>query len=174
MPREVTTSMEEMFDVVARSDMVVGRASREEVHRDGLLHRSTHLLVFDSAGRVLLQKRSTSKDSFPGRWDSSVSGHVDSGEGYDECIVREASEEIGIDLTETPERLFKIDACEETSQEFTWVYRTTSDGPFTPNEEEVIEIRWFTRDEVSRLLDTENESLSPAFALVWRVLLAGL
>ena len=174
MPREVTTSMEEMFDVVDRSDMVVGRASREEVHRDGLLHRSTHLLVFDSAGRVLLQKRSTSKDSFPGRWDSSVSGHVDSGEGYDECIVREASEEIGIDLTETPERLFKIDACEETSQEFTWVYRTTSDGPFTPNEDEVIEIRWFTRDEVSRLLDTENESRSPAFALVWRVLLEGL
>ena len=73
-----------------------------------------------------------------------------------------------------PGRLFKVDAGEETSQEFTWVYRTTSDGPFTPNEEEVIEIRWFTRDEVSRLLDTENESLSPAFALVWRVLLEGL
>ena len=83
--------MEEMFDVVDSSDKVIGRASREEVHRKGLLHRSTHLLVFDESGRVLLQKRSMRKDWFPGRWDSSVSGHVDSGEHYDECVVREAS-----------------------------------------------------------------------------------
>ena len=92
-------------------------------------------MVFDGSGRVLLQMRSMGKDRFPGRWDSSVSGHVDSGEGYDQCIVREAMEEIGIRLESTPERLFKIDACEETDQEFTWVYRTYSEGPFTPNEE---------------------------------------
>ena len=58
--------MEETFDVVDRSDTVIGRASREEVHRDGLLHRSAHLLVFDGSGRVLLQKRSMEKDRFPG------------------------------------------------------------------------------------------------------------
>ena len=57
--------MEETFDVVDRSDKVIGRASREEVHRDGLLHRSAHLLVFDGSGRVLLQKRSMGKDRFP-------------------------------------------------------------------------------------------------------------
>ena len=64
--------MEEMFDVVDSTDKVIGRASREEIHRKGLLHRSTHLLVFDGSGRVLLQKRSMRKDRFPGRWDSSV------------------------------------------------------------------------------------------------------
>ena len=50
--------MGETFDVVDRSDTVIGQASREEVHRDGLLHRSAHLLVFDGSGRVLLQKLS--------------------------------------------------------------------------------------------------------------------
>ena len=95
--------MEEWFDVVDRNDTVIGRASREEVHQNGLLHRSAHLLVFDGSGRVLLQKRSEGKDRFPGRWDSSVSGHVDSGEGYDQCIVREAMEEIGIRLEATRE-----------------------------------------------------------------------
>ena len=118
--------MGETFDVVDRSDIAIGRASREEVHRNGLLHRSAHLLVFDGSGRVLLQKRSMVKDRFPGRWDSSVSGHVDSGESYDQCIVREAMEEIGIRLAATPERLFKVDACDETDQEFSWVYRTYS------------------------------------------------
>ena len=105
---------EEIFDIVDDSDTVVGSASRGEVHGSGYLHRSTHLLVFDSDGRVLLQKRSSAKDTFPGRWDSSVSGHVDSGEWYDECVVREASEEIGIGLSETPEKLFKIDAVSYT------------------------------------------------------------
>ena len=159
--------MEEWFDVVDRSDRVIDRASREEVHRNGLLHRSAHLLVFDGSGRVLLQKRSMVKDRFPGRWDSSVSGHVDSGESYDQCIVREAMEEIGIRLAATPERLFKVDACNETDQEFSWVYRTYSEGPFAPNEEEISEIRWFTGDEVSHLVKTDPESVSPSFALIW-------
>ena len=159
--------MEEWFDVVDRSDTVIGHASREEVHQNGLLHRSAHLLVFDGSGRVLLQKRSMVKDRFPGRWDSSVSGHVDSGESYDQCIVREAMEEIGIRLAATPERLFKVDACDETDQEFSWVYRTYSEGPFAPNEEEISEIRWFTGDEVSHLVKTDPESVSPSFALIW-------
>ena len=58
--------VEEIFDIVDESDAVVGSASRREVHRSGHLHRSTHLLVFDSRGRVLLQKRSSEKDTFPG------------------------------------------------------------------------------------------------------------
>jgi len=159
--------MEEWFDVVDRNDTVIGRSSREQVHRQNLLHRSAHLLVFDSSGRVLLQKRSMSKDRFPGRWDSSVSGHVDSGEHYDQCIVREAMEEIGIDLETTPERLFKIDACDETDNEFTWVYRTVSEGPFAPNEEEVAEIVWLSKDDVSRMMETDPERVSPSFALIW-------
>ena len=158
---------EEFFDIVDDTDTVVGSASRDEVHRSGLLHRSTHLLVFDSRGRVLLQKRSMEKDSFPGRWDSSVSGHVDRGEWYDQCVVREASEEIGIVLDGVPEKLFKIDACEETSQEFTWAYRTLHDGPFHVNEQEISEVRWFSEEEVCLLLDSERESFSPAFSLVW-------
>ena len=158
---------DEIFDIVDHSDTVVGSASREEVHKSGYLHRSTHLLVFDSNNRVLLQKRSDEKDTFPGRWDSSVSGHVDSGEMYDQCVIREAFEEIGISLVEIPEKLFKIDACEETAQEFTWVYRTIHDGPFHINEREVSGVEWFALEEVDRMLEINREIFSPAFALVW-------
>jgi isopentenyldiphosphate isomerase len=115
-----------------------------------------------------LQKRTNEKDTFPGRWDSSVSGHVDRGEEYDACVVREAYEEIGIDLEEAPERVFKIDACEETANEFTWVYRHWSDGPFFINKEEISEVRWFSGESVDQMLLEERDSFSPAFALVWR------
>ncbi len=58
------------------------------------------------------------KDTAKGKWDSSSSGHVDTGEDYDTCAVREVREEIGLHLTQTPQRLFKIDARKETGWEF--------------------------------------------------------
>ena len=69
-----------------------------------------------------------SKDREPGKWDSSSSGHVDSGEDYDACTVRELREELDLTVPKTPERLFKIDACAGTDQEFVWVYRCEAKG----------------------------------------------
>ena len=114
---------EEIFDVVNERDEVVGQNTRREVHRLGLKHRAVHVLVFNSRGETFLQKRSMNKDREPGKWDSSASGHVDSGEDYDACAVRELREEIGLSVAEAPERLFKIAACPETDAEFVWVYR---------------------------------------------------
>src|SRR5690242_14497711 len=101
---------EEIFDVVNEMDEVIGRRPRSEVHRLGLMHRAIHVLVFNQAGQLFLQKRSMLKDRQPGVWDSSSSGHVDSGEEYDACAIRELREEIGLRLTSAPKRLFKIPA----------------------------------------------------------------
>src|SRR5438874_11572653 len=99
---------EEIFDVVNDRDEVIGRQSRREVHRLGLMHRAVHVLVFNSRGQVFLQKRSMSKDRQPGLWDSSASGHLDCSEDYDACALRELREEIGLQLAEPPSRLFTI------------------------------------------------------------------
>src|SRR5215475_9926997 len=112
---------EEIFDVVNEKDEVIGKRPRSEVHRLGLMHRATHVLVFNKRGQVFLQKRSMKKDRQPGVWDSSASGHVDSGEDYDTCVVRELGEEIGLRVSKTPERLFKLTASPETDQEHVWV-----------------------------------------------------
>src|SRR6516162_4114684 len=122
---------EEIFDVVNERDEVIGRRPRSEVHRLGLLHRAVHVLVFNGRGEIFLQKRSMRKDRQPGLWDSSASGHVDSGEEYDTCAVREAREELGLFLAQPPPRLFKLPASVETDQEHVWVYHAQSEGPFT-------------------------------------------
>ena len=80
---------EEIFDIVNEKDEVIGRLPRSQVHREGHRHRAVHVLVFNKRGELFLQKRSVLKDSFPGRWDSSASGHLDSGEEYDACSIRE-------------------------------------------------------------------------------------
>jgi isopentenyldiphosphate isomerase len=126
------------------------------------------VLVFNSCGKVFLQKRSLQKDRQPGVWDSSVSGHVDSGEAYDACAVRELREEIGLTITQPPGRLFKVEACEETDQEFVWVYRCEHDGPFTLHPGEIEQGDWFTPAEVARWMQERPQDFASALLLIWR------
>jgi isopentenyl-diphosphate Delta-isomerase len=158
---------EEIFDVVNERDEVIDRRPRAEVHRLGLKHRAVHVLVFNSRGEVFLQKRSMQKDTAKGKWDSSSSGHVDAGEDYDACAVRELHEEIGLRVTQTPERLFKINACVETGWEFCWVYCCESAGPFTLNPEEIERGDWFAPEKVIRWIAEKPGDFASAFVLIW-------
>ena len=159
---------EDIFDVVNERDEVIDRKPRSEVHRLGLLHRSVHILVFNRQGQVFLQKRSITKDRQPGLWDSSTSGHVDSGEDYDTSAVRELKEEIGLSVPKPPRRLFKIDAQTETDQEFVWVYRCEAEGPFTLCPKEIERGGWFGPDEVTRWMRERPEEFASAFRLIWQ------
>lgn len=164
---------EEIFDVVNERDEVVGQAPRKEVHARGLWHRAVHVLVFNSRGEVFLQKRSMLKDTAKGKWDSSSSGHVDTGEAYDECAVRELREEIGLSVAQPPRRLFKIDACKETGWEFCWVYRCESEGPFTLHPEEIETGGWFAPAFLAKWVIEKPEDFAPAFLLIWNYFQAG-
>jgi isopentenyldiphosphate isomerase len=159
---------EEIFDVVNEQDEVVGRRARSEVHRLGLMHRATHVLVFNERGQVFLQKRSTKKDRQPGLWDSSASGHVDSGEDYDTCAVRELREEIGLQVSRMPRRLFKLAASPETDQEHLWVYRCEAEGPFQLHPDEIESGDWFEPDEVSRWMKERPDDFASALLVIWK------
>jgi isopentenyl-diphosphate delta-isomerase type 1 len=165
---------EEIFDLVNERDEVIGRRSRSDVHRLGLLHRAVHVLVFNARGEIFLQQRSMKKDRHPGVWDSSASGHVDSGEDYDATAVREVREEIGLRLAKTPARLFKIAACPETEGEFAWVYRGEAEGPFELNAEEIERGGWFAPEHVTRWIAERPQEFAPAFVLIWGQIAPGL
>jgi isopentenyldiphosphate isomerase len=158
----------EIFDVVNERDEVIRQQSRSEVHRLGLMHRAVHVLVFNAAGQVFLQKRSMSKDRQPGLWDSSASGHVDAGEDYDACAVRELGEEIGLFLSVAPQRLFKLTACADTDQEHLWVYRCEAEGPFRLHPEEIERGGWFAPAEVTRWMDERPGEFASALLLIWK------
>jgi isopentenyldiphosphate isomerase len=160
---------DEYFDVVNELDEVTGRALRREVHARGLWHRAIHVLVFDPLGRVFLQKRSMTKDSSPGLWDSSCSGHVDSGEDYDPAARRELGEEIGLHLDAPPARWFRISACAETGWEFVWVYRLRHAGPFVLHPDEIERGEWFEVEDLANRLITEPKAFAVPFRLIWGI-----
>jgi len=160
-------NLDELFDVVDPQDRVTGQLPRREVHRLGLRHRAVHILVRNRAGQVFLQKRSMAKDLFPGTWDSSAAGHVGAGEDYDGTAVRELEEEIGCRPEKSLQRLFRIEAREETGQEFVWVYRAEAEGPFTLQPEEIESGGWFTVAEIDRWLAERPQEIAPAFLFIW-------
>ncbi len=163
---------EEIYDVVNERDEAIGQAPRKEVHARGLRHRAVHVLVFNARGEVFLQKRSMIKDTAKGKWDSSASGHLDSGETYDACAVREMREEIGLRLLRPPQRLFKIDARPETGWEFCLVYRCESDGPFVLHPDEIETGDWFAPEAVTKWVNEQPADFASAFVLIWKKFLA--
>ncbi len=158
---------EELFDIVNDRDEVVGRAPRGEAHARGLRHRAVHVLVFNAAGQVFLQLRSLRKDTSPGCWDSSCSGHVDAGETYDAAALRELAEEIGISLPEPPARWFRVEAGPDTGWEFVWVYRLRHEGPFALPPEEIDRGEWCEPRDVARRIREQPEGFASSFRLIW-------
>jgi isopentenyldiphosphate isomerase len=112
------------------------------------------------------------KDNFPGTWDSSAAGHLDSGESYDACVLREVSEELGFQMRSVPERILRIAACEETGQEFVWVYRFEYEGPFELNAEEIERGDWFAPGQVTRWIAERPHEFAPSLVCIWRQLYA--
>ena len=160
---------EELFDVVDSEDRVIRSETRVNVHANGLLHRAVHIFVFNAAGELFLQRRSMTKDSAPGKWVSSCSGHVDSGENYDFAACRELGEEIGLYDPEQLEPLFKESACEATGNEFVWVYRCFSEGPFKLDPEEVMGGKWIGLDELNLWVEERPRDFAWSFTHLWEV-----
>lgn len=157
----------EIFDVVNERDEVIDRRTRAEVHRLGLMHRAVHVLVFNSRGEIFLQKRSMKKDRQPGVWDSSSSGHVDSGEDYDACAVRELREELSCAPATAPTRMFKLAASPETDQEHVWIYQCRAEGPFVLHPEEIDEGGWFSPAQVTRWMTERPGDFATALLAIW-------
>lgn len=172
------TTSSEILDIVDKNDVVIGAATRGDIHARGLMHRSVHVLVFDGEGSVLLQKRSMQKDQCAGMWDTSCAGHVESGDSYQDTAPRELQEELGLELTASPSEplreLFKMNPTEDNGHEFAKVYAIDHNGPFVAAEDEIDELRWFSFakvdswvEEISSAQDKRSQDLTSGFIEIW-------
>ena len=163
------TTGSEVFDVVDGRDHVIGQARRDEVHARHLKHRAVHIFLFNDRGDLFIQRRSASKDTFPGRYDSSASGHLESGEDYDACARRELREELGLEIP--PDRFrkhFKIAACRETGWEFVWVFSVCGDYHPVINPAEIEAGDFWPRARVEAMIAEHPERCAPGFVRIYQ------
>lgn len=140
-------NQDEIFDVIDADDRVIGQRTRREVHRDPtLIHRSI-AIVLVRGDQVFLQRRSMTKDSYPGYWTLSVTGHVDSGETYEEASKRELFEEIGIRATKPLLFITEQVIRYPNETERMRFYRYDSDADVMLDPDEIAEGKFFTLDE---------------------------
>lgn len=129
----------ELLYLVDSDDNVIGPVERWNAHQEGLLHRSGMVFLRRSDGRVLVQHRSNSKETFPGCLDASVAFHVSYGETYDSAAKRELTEETGVSAS--LRYLGKFEHSDPPENELVAVYTCESDAEIKadPNESEGFE-----------------------------------
>ena len=159
----------EIFDIVDENDNVIGQALRSECHGDpSLVHRVAHVMVFNSAGQLLLQKRADNKDIQPGKWDTSVGGHLDPGEDYKQAAVREMQEELGIENVPLT-FLYKSQIRNDIESENVATYLAISDGEVSFDPQEISEVKFWSADEINRSLG--SGLFTPNFEQEWQMYL---
>jgi 8-oxo-dGTP pyrophosphatase MutT (NUDIX family) len=146
---------DELVIIVDKENTEVGVVPRREMRSGRLRHRATYILVFNAKGELFVQKRTQTKDVFPGYYDIAAGGVVLAGESYEEGAVRELEEELGI--RETPlTSLFDFYYEDEHIRLWGRAFSCTFDGELVLQEEEVESGEFMEVDEVFRLATTEQ------------------
>lgn len=149
----------ELFDVVNGEDEVIGRASRREAHGNPkLMHRSIGVVIFNSNREIFLQHRSATKDVDPNKWTISCSGHLNSGDIYEQAAHRELREELGVDLEIGPVTKFIYRS--ETETEMVMLFKAFSNTPFKLNKQEISQGKFFTRNKLKALVKSGKIEMS--------------
>ncbi len=159
---------DELLQLVDSSGRPAGSAQRSVCHGNPeLIQAVVHLYLFDSQGRLYLQKRSRNKDTCPGLWDSSVGGHLGSGESAAHALEREVREELGIalgdlrDLEPLPGYLTRTD----WESEYVFPFRAAFDGEPRPNPEEIEEGRFEPPEVIRERIARQPELFTPHFRI---------
>jgi isopentenyldiphosphate isomerase len=146
---------EEFVDVVDADDRVVDTVPRSRMRAENLRHRAVFVVVRSSSGDVLVHRRSSMKDVWPGWWDLAVGGVLAAGERYDTAAVREVAEELGV----TAAGLQQLGAGtyeDGVVRLHGRVYELVCDGPFTFADGEVVEAVFVSLAELERRLGRDD------------------
>lgn len=153
---------EEIFEIVDEQGRVIGTAPRRRCHGDpSLLHQSIHVFVLNRDGELFLQRRSLKKDTQPGKWDTSVGGHMAPGETPEQAAQRECGEELGF----TPDRLefaYSYIWRSDFESELIRAYLTHHEGPFRLDPDEIDEGLFFSAGTLDALI--ARGETTPMFA----------
>lgn len=125
----------EVVVIVDENNSEIGTATRFEMRRQNLIHRASYILVFNSSGALFVQKRTKTKDIYPGYYDIAAGGVVQADETYEESANRELQEELGI--TVALNFLFDSYYSDENNKVWGRIFSCVHEGPFLLQKNEI-------------------------------------
>lgn len=142
----------EFLDIVNKKDEAIGIASKEDIYKKSLCHRIMHVLIFNNKGKMALQLRSDRVSFCPNHWSTTVGGHVQTKESYEDAALREYQEELG--TTGKIEKFSKdYYEAEGTPNKFLVTFKSIFNGPFHPDKTVVKEVDFFTIDKIKSMVN---------------------
>jgi isopentenyldiphosphate isomerase/intracellular septation protein A len=166
--KQKVLSYEEWVPLVSDDGKVIGQAPRSQVHNGSkLLHPVVHLHVLNKNKSILIQKRPTSKQIQPGKWDTAVGGHISAGETLEQALKKEAFEEIGLkDFSAKLQKVYKWES--EVETELVYLFTTYDFKNFGVHTDEVDEARFWTKNQVNKNLG--KNVFTPNFEYEYKLL----
>jgi len=159
----------EFVDIVDENDNIVGKTSKDEAHKKGLLHRTVIAEVINSKGEWLLVQQAGHKQD-AGQFVSPVGGHVSSGETEEEALRRETSEEVGLEsflFNLKGKAIYNREVKGKKENHYFIVYEISSDETPVLNDESV-RYKWFSKEEINKSFEENPALFSDAFHFVWK------
>jgi isopentenyldiphosphate isomerase len=174
--------VDELVDIFDENDNFVGQAMKSEAWAKGLWHRGARVLIYNKKGEIFTQLRSVTKELHPGKWDVGVAGHVGAGESYIDAALREAAEEVGLNLLKDDLEFVMADKLEKNLDRkiekiITITYFARFDGHESEimiQEEEVQSFRFMEPDELERERKEFPEKFMPHSEEYWSELISGV
>lgn len=133
----------EFLDIVDENGNPTGQVvERTVAHAQGIPHRTSHVWLLrqrEHKTQILLQKRCSTKDSFPGCYDISSAGHIPAGCSFEESAVRELAEELGVDV--------KVEDLQECGLRTIVTDEVFYGKPFHDRQVSKVFVLWYDREE---------------------------
>ena len=155
--------------LVDADDNAIGTMEKMEAHQKGVLHRALSVVVFNSRGEILLQKRARKKYHSGGLWTNTCCSHPLPGELMQDAAVRTLRHEMGLDLRPSFAYAFRYEAylgADLTEHEIDHVFTAVSDKMPEINTEEVEDWKWISSDALAKDMETNPENYSSWFKIM--------
>jgi isopentenyl-diphosphate delta-isomerase len=160
------TSTDPLVVTVDGEGRISGTSPRLAAHQEGgIRHLAISVVVIDSAGRVLLQRRADTKALFAGRWSNTVCTHPLPGEAPIDAATRRLQEELSVTCGLSPVGTFSYEAHDLASglseNELDHVFVGRSDTTPVPNPVEVAAVRWVSPVDLASEMATSPDEFTP-------------
>lgn len=137
--------------------------SQEEIEIYPRTEPAMIVAVEDENGRILLGRRK----QWPATWFSTLAGFVEAGESVEACVVREVLEESGVEIDPKSLRYLGSQPWPFPASLMLGYRATAITTGLTHDDDEMAEVKWFSRDEFIQACETKNLALPNQTTIAW-------